>query len=346
MDKPAFAGTLSQLKAKDAPAAFLLPLHFSFAPSRILTTAVQLHLFSHLNAGHDTVPKLAQASGASPRGLRMLLDALVAMEVLEKQGDRYRLTPFAARYLVRESPDYVGHMLERDTLWQLWTALPEAVKTGRPVVDVTRQQHAEEFFPYLVQSLHIIHREPARRLAEALGAGRSRRGLRVLDVACGSAVWSLAIAGADREARVTALDFPQVLEVTRTFVEASGVADRYEYLPGNLRELDFGHERYDVILLGNIVHGEGERVARELFRKAHRALAPAGRLVIIDMVPNDERTGPPFPLFFALNMLLHTAEGDTFTLAEYRRWLEEAGFHSVEPVEIGTHSPAIVATRS
>ncbi len=334
------------LSGKDASPTDLFLLGFSLAPPRVLFTAVQFDLFSHLQAGHETVEALAQAAGASPRGLRMLLDALVAFGLLEKQSARYRLTPFAARYLVRQSPDYLGYMMERDSFWELWMKLPEAVRTGQPVVDSTQQEVAEEFFPVLVRGLHIVNREPAQQLARALGAGQARRGLRVLDVGCGSAVWSLAIAEADREARVTALDFPRVLALTRTYASERGVADRYEFLPGNFRELDFGQGLYDVILLGNIVHGEGETRARELFRKSHRALRPEGRLVIIDMVPNDERTGPPFPLFFALQMLLHTLEGDTFTLAEYRRWLQDAGFRSVEPVEIGIHSPAIVATRS
>jgi ubiquinone/menaquinone biosynthesis C-methylase UbiE len=165
-------------------------------------------------------------------------------------------------------------------------------------------------------------------------------------VACGSGVWGIAVAEADPTARVTMQDFPGVLNHTRKYVQRHKVADRCDYLAGDLKKADFGSERYDVALLGNIVHSEGEASSRDLFRRLHRALRPQGRLVVIDMVPNDERTGPPVPLLFALNMLVNTAEGDTYTLAEYTHWLKEAGFARIETADIGSHSPLVTGIKS
>jgi SAM-dependent methyltransferase len=158
-------------------------------------------------------------------------------------------------------------------------------------------------------------------------------------------VWGIAVAERDPEAIVTVNDFPPMLDITREFVARHGLSGRFHYLPGSLREVDFGSSRFDAAILGNIVHSEGERASRDLFARLHRALAPGGRVAIVDMLPNDDRTGPPFPLFFALNMLTHTDEGDTYTLAEYREWLGAAGFSSVETHDIGSHSPVILATR-
>jgi ubiquinone/menaquinone biosynthesis C-methylase UbiE len=154
-----------------------------------------------------------------------------------------------------------------------------------------------------------------------------------------------AIAEADPQARITAQDYPGVLEETKQYIERHGVARQYEFLPGDLKKVDFGVNRFDVALLGNIVHSEGERSTRDLFGRLARALTPGGRIVIIDMIPNDDRTGPAFPLMFALNMLVHTGEGDTFTLAEYRRWLQQAGFAHVETADIGTHSPLVIGRK-
>ena len=322
-----------------------LQLHLAFAPSRILMAALQLRVFSHIAAGNNSAAAIARAAGASERGMRMLLDALVPLDLLGKAHGVYSLPPASQQYLVHESPDYLGYMMENEALWAAWSDLTECVRTGRPSAAVNRRETAEEFFPVLVRGLHITHREPARRLARALESGDSGRRLQVLDVACGSGVWGIAMAEANPHAHVTALDFPKVLDLTREFTLQHGVESQFDFLSGDLRETDLGERRFDLALLGNIVHSEGERSSRDLFARLHRALRPGGRVAILDMVPTDDRTGPMFPLMFALNMLVNTDEGDTYTLAEYSQWLREAGFARIEPVDLGLHSPAVVATR-
>ncbi len=325
----------------------LTQLHFSFAPSRILTVGLQFRVFSHIAAGHTTAAAIAKAAGASERGMRMLLDALAGLELLIKKDGHYMLTPVAERYLVRESPDYAGYIMESDSLWEAWSRLADCVRTGKPCQAVNQQQRAEEFFPVLVRGLHVTNREPARRLALALAGDHSHGGqIRVVDVACGSGVWGIAVAETHPHAQLTAQDFPKVLELTRQYLRQHGVEDRYDLLPGDLKEVDFGENRYDVALLGNIVHSEGERASRQLFKRLARALRAGGRIAIMDMLPSDDRSGPPFPLFFALNMLVNTDAGDTYTLAEYTDWLKDAGFATVETADIGSHSPAIIATKN
>ncbi len=332
--------------APDAMLSRLLHIHFSFAPAKILSTALQLKLFSHIAAGNQTAKAIARAAHTDERGTRIELDGLVALDLLGKRGGVYRLTPLASRYLVRESPDYFGSMMEHDVLWDAWTPLASVVRTGRPYRKVEERKKAESFFPALVRSLHIMNRGPAQRVAEVLGAGKTRHGLRVLDVASGSGVWGIAMAEADCMARVVAQDFPGVLSTTREYVRRHGLGKQFEYLPGDLGVVDFGQGKFDVALLGNIVHSEGERSSRELFKRLHQALKPGGCVVIIDMIPNDERTGPAFPIFFAINMLVNTTSGDTYTLAEYKQWLTAAGFRRIRRVEIGSHSPVIMATRA
>jgi ubiquinone/menaquinone biosynthesis C-methylase UbiE len=324
----------------------LQQMHFSFAAERVLSTSLKFNVYSHIAAGKKTAAEIAAAAGASERGMRMLLDAAAALELLVKREGRYELTPDAARYLVRESPEYMGTFLASDRLWEMWGHLAEAVREGKSQHSASQQEVAEDFFPVLVRTLHITNSEPARRLAAQLVPLTGKSGPRVLDIGCGSAVWSIAIAKADPQARITAFDYPKVLETTRQFAEREGVGDRAEYLPGDLRAANFPERSYDVAILGNIVHGEGEASAHDLFARIHRALDSGGRLAIIDMIPNDERTGPPFALLFALNMLVNTDQGDTYTLTQYREWLTGAGFARVETLDIGSHSPAIVVTKT
>jgi hypothetical protein len=136
------------------------------------------------------------------------------------------------------------------------------------------------------------------------------------------------------------------LDHTRQYLRKHGILDRCDFLPGDLKQVSFGEARYDLALLGNIVHSEGERSSRDLFRRLHRALKSGGQLAIVDMIPNEERTGPPYPILFALTMLVNTETGGTYTLTEYTAWLTEAGFVRVETADIGSHSPLIIARKS
>jgi ubiquinone/menaquinone biosynthesis C-methylase UbiE len=316
-----------------------MQMQFAMAAPRALAVGVQLGVFTHIAEGRNTAASVASAAQASERGTRMLLDALTAFQLLAKKGDVYSLTPLSAEFLVRGKPNYTGFILETDRMWESWSHLGEVVRTGKPLARVESQADAEAFFPTLVRSLHVTNSEPARRAAKVL------TGTRVLDVACGSGIWGIAFAEAHPDAHVTANDFPGVLPVTREFVARHGLDSRFDYLEGDLKTTEYGENRFDVAILGNIVHSEGERSSKALFAKLFRALAPGGQLAIVDMVPNDERTGPPFPVLFALNMLLHTEEGDVYTLAEYTRWLKEAGFAQVKTADIGSHSPLVIGVK-
>lgn len=343
-------GPPSTRSATPSSAAALSPqplfeMQFTLVPARILTTAVQLNVFSPLADGAKTAADVARVARTSERGTRMLLDALAAINLLAKSDGRYTLSPLAAEFLVKERPNYLGWMMEQDSMWQAWSRLTEAIQTGQPLRQLEQESEAADFFPALVRSLHIMNREPARRAASALGAGTRARGLRVLDVACGSGVWGLAVAEADPQARITAHDFQAILPITREYVEREGCANRFDYLAGDLKTVEFGQGRFNLAILGNIVHSEGEASSRALFRRLYQALAPGGRIAILDMIPNADRSGPPFPVFFALVMLLHATVGDTYTLPEYTRWLTEAGFTDVTTADVSSHSPLIIAVR-
>ncbi len=324
----------------------LLEMNMSFAASRVLAAGVQLDIFSHIEAGYNSAAEVAHAAEASERGMSMLLDALTVLQLLNKSDGKYELTPLSAKFLVRASADYAGAMMENDMLWEAWGKLVETIRTGRPSHCVEPEAEAEKFFPALIRSLHVLNREPARKAAQVLRAGVSRHGLRVVDVGCGSGVWGIGIAEADKEAHITAQDFAGVLEHTGKYLRRYGVEDRFDFLSGDLKEVDFGKNRFDLALLGNIVHSEGERSSRDLFQRLYRALTPGGQIAIADMIPNDERTGPPFPIIFALNMLVNTEVGATFTLAEYTMWLTEAGFAEIRTADIESHSPLIIASKS
>src|SRR5205823_7806122 len=121
----------------------------------------------------------------------------------------------------------------------------------------------------------------------------------------------------------------ETLESTRRWVERMHVGDRVSYLAGDLREVEFGKDAFEAAVYGHILHSEGAEHSKTLIAKTAKALTKGGTLVIAEFTPDEGRASPPIPLLFALNMLVHTSEGDAFTFSEVRSWLEAAGFKDV-----------------
>jgi ubiquinone/menaquinone biosynthesis C-methylase UbiE len=325
--------------------ARILQLGFAYAPPLILETALKLGVFDILDDGPKTLAEVTAATGASTRGVRTLLNALVGMEFLTRRGEEYALTPESATFLVSSKPSFQGGLLRHTgTHVRQWLQLTEAVRDGRPSAAVNREQGGAEFFSGFVEDLFALNYPAAQALARALDAEPGGLTGPVLDLAAGSGVWGIALAQQSPQARVTAVDWPTVTPVTRRVAGRFGVGDRVECVNGDLMEVDFG-TGFQVAVLGHILHSEGEERSRSLLRKVYQALAPGGTVVIAEMLPNDDRTGPPHALIFAVNMLVHTEHGDTFTLAEIGGWLEEAGFTKVHTLETPSPSPLVLAVK-
>lgn len=340
-------GAASKMSARDVSPSELFKGTFSFAITSILVAAVELDLFTAIDRGGDTVEKLAEETSYSPRGLRILLDALAGSGYVAKQDGHYALTPASATYLSKNSADYAsGMILHSRMLRDNWDNLAEVVRTGKIRRSVEGGEDRGEFFSKFVDSLYVTNSPAAKAVASSLWNPKPPSPCTVLDIGAGSGVWSLALARSAPHAKITVADWPAVIDkVTRKFVARENMTDRYSYLPGNFREVDFGESAFDVAYLGHICHSEGAKKSQMLFRRLHQALKPGGKLVIADMLPDEERRESVFPLLFAVNMLVNTDEDDTFTFNEYRQWLEASDFGEVRTLDVPAQSPIIIATR-
>jgi len=323
-----------------------MQLAWGYAPPLILEAALDFRLFDRLERSPKTVEELAAESGASTRGLTAILNALVGLELLARRGSRYALTPESASFLVSTKPAYHGGFFQHMTRQSVphWMQLTEAVRTGRPVVTGNQEATGAEFFAEFVEGLFPLSYRAAQVLGEHLGIPRAAGSVSVLDIGAGSGVWGIALAHQSPRVTVLAVDWPRVLQVTRAIAQRHGVGDRLTTIAGDLLEADFG-AGHRVATIGHILHSEGRERSRQLLRKTFQALAPGGTIAISEFLPNDDRTGPPTPLIFAVNMLVHTEAGDTFTFAEIARWLGEAGFENPRLLEAPAPSPLILATR-
>jgi len=315
----------------------IMEMVWGYAPPMILATAVHNKVFDLLDAGPKTVEELAQASGNSVRGLRSLMNALVGFNFLAKNSDgRYSLTPESAAFLVSSKPGFLGKFVEFSGLKmiQTWLPLPEVVKTGKPSTAVNQQTTGDSFFQELVEPIFAMS-YPATQLAgRALGLADVKNPIRQLDIGTGSGVWGIGLAQQSPQISVTAQDWPGVLDVTRRMTARFGLADRFSYLPGDFQEVDFG-TGFHLVTIGHILHSEGVDRSRKLLKKAAAAMAPKGTIVISEFLVNQERTGPPMGLIFAVNMLAHTENGDTFSFEEISGWLKEAGLVNPRKLETG-----------
>jgi ubiquinone/menaquinone biosynthesis C-methylase UbiE len=342
--EPSAAPKRNPAEVSPAP---LLSGTFGFAITCVLVSAVELDVFTAVDDGANTVERLAEQTSCSPRGLRILLNALAGMGCLAKEDGRYALTPFAATYLSKKSRTYAGAVAAHSKMLRdNWDHLTDVVRTGKSQRAVEGGPDRGEFFSEFVGSLYGMNTPAAEAVARLLWKAEPPSPCHVLDVGAGSGVWSLALARAVPHAKVTVADWPAVIEkATKKFVAVGKMEDRYSYLPGNFREVDFGESAFDAAYLGHICHSEGAENSRILFQRLHRALKRGGRLVIADMMPDEARSEATLALLFAVNMLVNTEEGDAFTFGEYRQWLEASGFGEVRMLDVPAPSPVIVATK-
>lgn len=310
-----------------SPALFFDTIN-AYQRTEALRAAIELDLFSLLAAGRRTAAELAEACGAAERGVRILADYLTILGFLRKGGEFYELGEDARVFLDRASPAYVGGaagFLLAPDLRESFRRLPDAVRRGGTAVSAEGTvSHDNPIWVEFARAMAPLMQMPARLLAKLVG-GDAGRPLRVLDVAAGHGLFGLAIAERHPGAHVTALDWPGVLAVAEENARRAGVSGRYALRPGSAFEVDWGGP-YDVVLLTNFLHHFDVSTCDQLAARAHAALAPGGRAVTLDFIPEPDRVKPPEAAAFALVMLATTARGDAYTFAEFEGMFARAGF--------------------
>jgi ubiquinone/menaquinone biosynthesis C-methylase UbiE len=325
----------------------LMELSFAYAPPLIISAGVSNKVFDSLENGVKTPEQVAEETGASARALRILMNALVGLKLLKKDGQgKYSLTDESAAFLLSRKPGthagFFGTIAPQ--LISRWLRLSEIVREGRPAVAVNVETEGTEFFSQLVENIIPMSYPPAQKLADHLKVAKAKTEIRVLDLAAGSGIWGIALAQKSPRVQVTAVDWAGMIPTTKRITQKFGVGDRFNYIEGDILEADFG-SGYDIATLGHILHSEGEERSQRLLKKTFLALKPGGTIAIAEWLVNDDRTDPLPSLMFAVQMLVNTEQGDTFSFNEIKTWLEGAGFKKVRKLEAPGPSPLILATK-
>ncbi len=321
----------------NTPEAILM-LSRQFMESRILLTAAELNLFTYLAEKPSSAEELAEELDADLRGLTILLDVLAAMGLLAKHQNTYQTTPEAAPLLSDKSPRSVLPMiLHAAHLWDRWSGLTAIVKGRAPSSPASETRDADELTAF-IGAMHAVGMPMAKKIAAAVQPGPARN---LLDVGGASGTYTIAFLEAAPEMKATLFDRPAVIRMAGKRLAEANMADRVRLVAGDFYhdELPGGH---DLALLSAIIHQNSPEENVELFRKVFRAMVPGGRIIIRDHVMEPNRTEPRDGAIFAVNMLVNTEGGSTYTYEEIRTWLEAAGFANVRYLKAGEHMDALI----
>lgn len=306
----------------------------AFQQSAAMRAAIDLDVFTAIGEGRTTVAEIAERAGAAERGIRILCDYLTVAGFLTKSSTHYGLSPDAAVFLDRRSPAYMGNavrFLNAPEIVRGYDNLAEAVRKGGTVMGEEGTITPENpIWVEFARSMAPLMMMPAEAIAQITGAEAGGK-CRVLDIAAGHGLFGITLARHNPQAEIVALDWASVLEVAKENARKAGVEGRYSTIAGSAFELEFG-SGFDLVLLTNILHHFDIPTCETLLKKVHAALAPGGRAVTLEFVPNDDRVSPPEAAFFSLIMLGSTPHGDAYTFAEFDRMFRNAGFARSEHI--------------
>ncbi|GBC60682.1 o-methyltransferase [Desulfonema ishimotonii] len=313
----------------------VLQMSRGFWTSRLILTAAELDLFDRLPASAEEV---ADGAGWDTGALTVLLDALTALQLIEKQDEIYSVAPSIAPGLGKD-PDasvlpMIGHY---NSLWDKWSQLSHIIRNGREQVQFVfnRDETALQAF---IGGMHVVGRETACKIISDLKPAWAGR---LLDVGGASGTYALEFLKQVPGLSVTLFDLPGVIPMAEARIARAGAADRVRFVPG-----DFYHDTlpggHDLVWLSAIIHQNSREQNRELFRKAHAALVPGGRIWIRDHIMDAARVHPSAGAVFAVNMLVATPGGSTYTFDEVVSDLASSGFTTPRMIRDGGQMDAVL----
>jgi 3-hydroxy-5-methyl-1-naphthoate 3-O-methyltransferase len=329
----------AMVKGKDA--AGILPDDLfetlrAFMPSRVILTALELDVFTAIGDGCDAEELTRRISGDA-RATELLLNALASLGLLQKENGNFRNTPAAARFLAEGSRDSARQaQLHTANMWKRWSNLTESVKSGSPAPRDCDQRDVGSF----IAAMDHGARARVRAMVQSIGVNGTRR---MLDLGGGSGAYSIAFAKAAPELHSEILDMPEVAPIAQKHIADAGLSDRITVRSGDMLTAELEPQSYDFVLLSSICHMFSPEENQALLARAHAALAPRGRIAIADFIIDPDKASPRSAALFALNMLVATRGGATYSEPEYEAWLKAAGFAEVRRIRMPGPVNLIVA---
>lgn len=326
---------------KHGPHGQLMADTTAFMKSRVILTAAQVDLFTLLDGAPSSSAQLAKKAGFNGRALARVLDALAAFGLISKNGRSYSLTGNGELLSARHPESVLPMVLHMGRLWDTWSDLTGMVRKGTR----GRRKHSSRMdqgtLEAFIGAMDVIGRDLSVDIADSYDLSRSSH---FLDVGGATGTYTISFLNRNPLMRATIFDLGPVIDMARKKIESEGLSGRVEFVDGDFYsdELPKGN---DLVLLSAIIHQNDDRENTDLYRKVLRALVPGGKVLIRDHIMDESRTAPAAGTLFAINMLVNTRGGSTYTFDEVRSGLEKAGFTEIKLLRTGDRMDCLIEAR-
>lgn len=304
----------------------------AFQKSRIVLTAYELEIFTYISDKHYSSQTIAEALSLDTNATERLLNALVAIHLLEKHEDKFTNTTDSLRYLSKDSKEYVSGLMHSNHLWDTWSNLTHVVKTGNAAQSDEINERGEEWLEAFIHAMHYRGKKQAPAQIADIDLQNVES---VLDVGGGSGCFIMAFL--DRKPRMQAavFDLPNVVPISKRIIDEEGYTGKIVNHTGDFTEDELPGD-FDLVFLSAIIHSNDYETNQELVKKCYRALNKNGKIVIQDWIMNNAKTQPLQGAIFSINMLVGVKGGDCYSEEEVTDWMEAAGFTHFSRVSLNS----------
>ena len=311
--------------------------------SSILFAGVKAGIFNALSSGQRSARQISKKLKTDERAAEILLNALAALGFVIKRGNQYRNHPLTSRYLVDGKKDYRGNtLLHSLDMWNTWGALSEVLYSGIPATDLVRKLGTDrERVEHFICAMYEYAQEPSEIISRMV---KPKTVKKFLDVGGGPGTYCFALLKKNPEIKATIVDLSLPLQIAKRLIRERGLTRSIQLIEGDFLEVDFGNG-YDLILMSHILHSNSLEDCELLINKGYHALQKGGKLLIHDFILNEDKVSPPSSAIFAVNMLVNTQKGRTYTAGEITSWMEGANFKDIRCYDVTPISRAVVGEK-
>jgi SAM-dependent methyltransferase len=311
----------------------------SFQKSRILLSGFELDIFTNIEESGTTNKKIAHKLKLDENACERLMNALASLGFLKKQNQLFFNTAESFAFLSKKSPDYLGGLMHSNHLWNTWSNLTKVVRTGVSAHPDEINSRGEDWLTPFITAMHDRAKKQAPQQLANIDLSLIKS---ILDIGGGSGAYSMEFASRKPGIEATVFDLPNVVPITKTFLEKEGFSDKVKTYAGDYTTDDLPGG-FDMVFLSAVIHSNSLEVNRDLIKKCFGSLNRNGQIVIQDWIMNNDRTLPTSGAVFAINMLVGTESGDCYTEQEVTEMLNTAGFKDISRMEFETGLSRMVA---
>jgi len=301
----------------------------AFQKSRIVLTAYQLDIFTFVGKKNHNSETISKALNLNKNATERLLNALVALKLLEKNNENYSNSKDSLMFLSKNSPAYLAGLMHSNHLWNTWSHLTDVIKTGKTAHDLQINERGEEWLDAFINAMHDRGKKQAPAQISKIDLKNVES---VLDVGGGSGCFCMAFLKRKPELKTAIFDLPNVIPISKRIIEKEGFSGKIEYFEGDYTK-DELPQGFDLVFLSAIIHSNSFDTNQELVNKCYNSLNTNGKIVIQDWIMNDAKTEPVQGAIFSINMLVGVEGGDCYSENEVKTWLNNAGFSDIKKVD-------------